>query len=60
LPGELPRKGLPPLEILAQGTGIPILLSNGHLARMRSFSLIRPPNHLAIYGGLGEFPKKSG
>jgi hypothetical protein len=25
---SLPRKGLPPLEILAQGTGIPILLSN--------------------------------
>jgi hypothetical protein len=31
-----------------------------HFARMRSFSLIRPPNHLAAYGGLGEFPKKSG
>jgi hypothetical protein len=25
---SLPRKGLPPLEILAQGTGIPILFSN--------------------------------
>jgi hypothetical protein len=29
------------------------------LPRMRNFSLIRPPNHLAVYGGLGEFPKKS-
>jgi hypothetical protein len=42
---SLPCKGLPPLEIPA---------------RMRNFSLIRPPNHLAVYGGLGEFPKKSG
>jgi hypothetical protein len=55
---SLPRKGLPPLEILAQGTGIPIFLSNEAFCRMRNFSLIRPPNHLAVYGGLGEFPKK--
>ena len=24
---------------------------------MRNFSLIRPPNRLAVYGGLGEFRK---
>jgi hypothetical protein len=28
--------------------------------RWSEFSLIRPPIDLAVYGGLGEFPKKSG
>jgi hypothetical protein len=48
-----------PLSLPPLARGIPpLFLSND--ARMRSFSLIRPPNHLAAYGGLGGFPKKSG
>jgi hypothetical protein len=37
-----------------------VLVMLAMITANEEFSLIRPPNHLAVYGGLGVFPKKSG